>query len=158
MNYLVPVNVVLNNSEDISKQCFNINILFEKLNNIPNNFVNIVILDCCRNNPSPTNSNFFAQKGFCTITNAVRGTLILCATEPGKFAQKGEANGNGVFTKHLLLALQNKTLKLDDFHKTISSSMSTDPINLTNTIDPINPSQQTSTVNSAGLLDISIHN
>lgn len=151
VNYLVPVNAVINSIDDVPKQCFNLNTLFESLKEVPNNFTNIIILDCCRNNPSPNNS-IITKPGLAVIDDSVfttsHGSLILFATQSGRYASDGIENQNGVFTKHLLAALTNPSLKVGDFKEHIAAEMAKDPNNTTN---------QRPTAISAGLLNISLH-
>ena len=68
-----------------------------------NNGLNIVILDACRDNPY-ADSFRSSSRGLARM-DSPKGSLIDCATAPGDVAADGDGR-NGLFTKHLLTALQ----------------------------------------------------
>lgn len=125
VNYLAPNGVTINNEADIPAKCFNIDALFQKLNDAPSNFVNVVVLDCCRHNPyEKTKTQPGLNKVNEKLFNAMHGTLILCGTKPGQIASEGKKHG--FFTKHFVTALEDPTLELRDFKDRISQTMAND--------------------------------
>ena len=106
-NYLLPVQTSVEEEYEVSNKCYPISQVLESLEKSPSH-LNVVILDCCRNNPfqrSWTRSS--PAKGLAVISVAPRGTLIAYATAPGKTASDGEGN-NSSFTRHLCDVLTSR--------------------------------------------------
>lgn len=70
----------------------------------------IFILDACRNNPFRSTRS--ATSGSSAM-NVGRGTFIANATAPGRTASDNPAAANGLFTIHLISALKQPGLSLD---------------------------------------------
>ena len=84
------------------------------------NGLKLAILDACRNNPY-TRSFRSGTRGLARI-DAPSGTLIWYAAEPGKVAEDGPGR-NGTFTGHLLQALEQPGLKVDEVFKWTAKSV-----------------------------------
>ena len=86
------------------------------------NGTNIVILDACRNNPF-TRSYRSAQQGLAQMDAPV-GTLVAYATAPGSVAvDSGRGMRNGLYTTHLLDAVRNRGLKVEDVFKQVRNAV-----------------------------------
>jgi hypothetical protein len=72
--------------------------------------LNILILDACRNNPFRSTRS--GDGGLAAMSTG-RGTLIAFATAPGKTADDNPSGRNGLFTSHLISALREPGLSLD---------------------------------------------
>lgn len=78
----------------------------------------IVILDACRNNPF-VRSFRSGRQGLAQMDAPV-GTLVAFSTAPGSVASDGVQGGiNGLYTSHLLNALQRPGLKVEDVFKQV---------------------------------------
>jgi len=114
-NYMVPVDAVIDRSEDVPKQSVAVTSLVGGLAKAANP-MNVIILDACRDNPfgreKPTK-----QKGLSQM-DAPQSTLLAYATSPGNVASDGEG-ANGLYTEHLLRELQVKETKIEDVFKRV---------------------------------------
>jgi uncharacterized caspase-like protein len=116
-NYLIPVNAHIESESDVRYKAVNIGQLLGKMGEARNG-LNIVILDACRDNPFAKEFRS-ASRGLAVVnSSAVKGTLIAYATSPGKVASDGE-DRNGVYTKHLLMALQTPGLPVEQVFKRV---------------------------------------
>ncbi len=104
-NYLLPVDVEIKDELDVPLEGLALNRLLGGIGERGENAVNLVILDTCRNNPFRQRGNkAIGDKGLARV-KAPGGTLILYATRPGETASDNPSGRNGLFTKHLLSAL-----------------------------------------------------
>lgn len=101
-NYLIPVDAEINQEFELEDQAVDSNLILAAMDEAQNP-VNILILDACRNNPF-SRSFRSAARGLAPL-DAAKGTLIAYATAPGSVAADGSGR-NGVYTRNLLLALQ----------------------------------------------------
>ena len=107
-NYLVPVDMVIDNEEDVPRRAASVDEVVDKLNESTRG-VNVVILDACRTPPvagstrtrggnlgvTRSQSNGLAQ------VSAPQGTLIAFSTAPGSVAYDG-IDGSSPYTRHLV--------------------------------------------------------
>jgi hypothetical protein len=87
------------------------------------NGTNIVILDACRNNPF-VRSMRSSQQGLAQMDAPV-GTLVAYATAPGSVAFDTARSGspNGLYTTHLLGAMRQRGLKVEDVFKQVRAGV-----------------------------------
>ena len=102
-NYLLPVDVNLNNASSIPEITVSIDRALKTIESAGAN-VNIFILDACRNAPFEDGKARTAQVGLGEVTPG-RGTLIAFSTSPGGIAADGKAGGNSAFTAALASTL-----------------------------------------------------
>lgn len=121
-NYLAPIDI--NTSDEISAKhsTFPLNRLLEVMNGCSNN-TNIVILDCCRNNPfgRAWTRNLASQE--LAPVNAPKGTLIAFSTSPGQTASDGK-NNNGSYTEALLKHINVSDISIEDVFKRTRNTLS----------------------------------
>jgi hypothetical protein len=108
-NYLVPVDFDAKDEADAKYATYPISRVQERMEGSGSQ-LNVLILDACRNNPFKSSR---AAGGGLGAMNAGRGTLIAFATGPGKVADDNPKTGNGLFTGHVVEALRQPGLTLD---------------------------------------------
>lgn len=105
VNYLVPVDAKIQDELEIIDETVSTQKLFSGMKD-RENAVNLIILDACRDNPF--HSSRGGGKGLARVGRSVSGgILILYATRPGDTADDNPRERNGLFTKHLLKAMQS---------------------------------------------------
>ena len=114
-NYLIPVGVDIASEEDVTTEAMDVNAVLARMD-VAKNRVNPVILDACRNNPF-TRSFRSGNRGL-TQMEAPSGTFVAFATAPGSTAADGEGQ-NGLYTQHLLRALQQPGLSVEQVFKRV---------------------------------------
>ena len=97
-NYLFPIGAVINGEADVEYECVDAGRVLAKMETA-NNFMNIMVLDACRNNPYAAGFRS-GSKGLASM-NAPRGTIIAYAASPGQRAADGQGR-NSPFTASLL--------------------------------------------------------
>ena len=119
-NYLIPVDADIVGEEDVEYESINGGRLLNGLE-LANNGLNLVILDACRNNPY-ARSFRSSTRGLSRMQPA-SGSLIMYATEPGDVAADGRGN-NGVFTTHLVDAINQQGKKIEEVFKITAINVS----------------------------------
>lgn len=121
-NYLIPVNVGLDNPADIAKKCIDTGSILKRME-LMEVETSVVMLDACRNNPFGNISTFKgdATNGL-TGADAPPGTIVAFATSPGKTASDGSGN-NGLYTQEILNHIFKPDLKLEDLFKQVRVSV-----------------------------------
>lgn len=114
-NYLVPVGYAFQSEADIRFKAVNAGFVLEKMEQSKDR-INIIILDACRNNPF---KGFRSANRGLTAMEAPSGTFIAYATAPGTVASDGQGR-NGIYTKHLLTALETQGLSIEQAFKMIA--------------------------------------
>jgi hypothetical protein len=84
------------------------------------NGTNLVILDACRNNPFARSFRSSSQ-GLAQMDAPV-GTMVAFSTAPGSVASDGNGS-NGLYTQHLLGALQQPGLKVEEVFKQVRAAV-----------------------------------
>src|SRR5262249_9746655 len=107
-NYLIPIDANALKEDDIKYQTIHAQDVLDKMDQ-PKTHLNLVFLDACRNNPSPTSVRA-ASRGLAGM-QAPTGTLVVFATNPNNVAQDGTGR-NGTYTKHLLHYIQQPDLEV----------------------------------------------
>ncbi|MBD0403883.1 caspase family protein [Flammeovirga sp. EKP202] len=116
VNYLLPIDVKLENKNMIKYEGFNIqniNRSFAK-----NKFsTKIMILDACRNNPFNSFSRGI-ERGFNRVENQPGGSIIAYATSANSTASDGGNEKNGLYTSVLVDEMKKKQSILHVFMNT----------------------------------------
>lgn len=107
-NFLMPVDLGFDSEADIAFKSISAEYVLSRMAEAGNR-VNIVILDACRNNPFQRASKGL---GVMNVGRAEKGTFIAYATSPGSTAADGKGR-NGLYTKHLLAALDAQDSDID---------------------------------------------
>lgn len=113
-NYLIPVDAVIDQIEDMQAKAVELNSLLQGLVRAQNP-MNVIILDACRDNPFGKVRP--QQKGLSQF-DAPPGSLLAYATSPGNTAADGEG-ANGLYTEHLLRELNVAEEKIEDVFKRV---------------------------------------
>jgi formylglycine-generating enzyme required for sulfatase activity len=107
-DYILPIRHNLNNSadleSDIKYQCVDVNELIDGMRS-RGSFINIIILDACRNDPVSRSWSRGVQIGGLAPINAEDNTMIIYSTAAGKTADDGNGKNSPftqVFADHLL--------------------------------------------------------
>jgi carboxyl-terminal processing protease len=103
-NYLLPVDVVLQNEDDIRSRTADATELVEQLSAIEKG-ANLVIIDACRVHPVFNTRKMWAARPGLTEVTAPSGTLVAFSTRPGKVARDGDG-ATSVYTRHFTQALK----------------------------------------------------
>ena len=114
-NYLIPVDAVIEQLDDMQAKTVELNSLLEGLAKAQNP-MNVIILDACRDNPFG-NKVRAQQKGLSQV-DAPPGSLLAYATSPGNTAADG-AGENGLYTENLLRELKTPEAKIEDVFKRV---------------------------------------
>lgn len=125
-NYLVPVTAEIDVEADVEDESLDANYVLGSMEEAGNR-VNIVILDACRNNPF-TGSFRSAARGLVAMDTAARGTFFAYATAPGSVAADGNGR-NGIYTKHLLAALQQPDSDIEKVFKRVRANVAAETRN-----------------------------
>lgn len=121
-NYLIPVGVEIKSEFEVEDEAISANRILRAMDDAGNG-LNLVVLDACRNNPF-ARSFRSSSRGLARMS-APKGSMILYATSPGDVAQDGSGR-NGVFTKHLLKAMSQPGLQVEEVFKKTAIKVSTE--------------------------------
>ena len=119
-NYLIPVNVSLQEERDIEYKCTSLNRALGRMED-SNTKLNIVLLDACRNNPFERSWRSLNGSGL-SFMNAPAGTFIAYSTAPNTVAQDGKGR-NSPYTTELLKKLDVKNLKIEELFKQVREAV-----------------------------------
>lgn len=122
VNYLVPVDADLQNSDEADIQNVSVNsfLSLTENSNVP---MNIIILDACRNNPFRSLRS--VSTGGLAPVKAPRGTYVAYATAPGAVAVDGDG-GNSPFTLALAESMRQPGLTLEAVFKMTRAKVETE--------------------------------
>lgn len=118
-NYLLPVHARIEREDEIIYRTVDTGQILDKMESARNR-VNIVILDACRSNPFGREYRTVAPG--LAVVDAPYNTLIAFATAPGALASDG-GGSHGLYTQHLLQALSEPGIGLEDLFKKVRSGV-----------------------------------
>ena len=118
-NYLVPVSSDVHSADEVEDESIDAGSVLRKMETA-GNAVNIVILDACRNNPFARSFRNLEQ-GLARMDGPV-GSFIAYATAPGSVAADGKGR-NGIYTQHLLTALQHPGFTIEQTFKQVRNAV-----------------------------------
>jgi len=119
-NYLIPVDAQVSDELDVPLAGIAVDRLLHGMGGRGDEAVNLVVLDACRNNPfKKDGTKAIGDKGLARVT-APSGTLILYATKPGETASDNPGGRNGLFTQHLLDAMQEPGIEVEQAFKQVA--------------------------------------
>lgn len=118
-NYLLPVRARIEREDEIIYRTVDTGQVLDKMESARNR-VNIVFLDACRNNPF--GREFRSVAPGLAVVDAPYNTLIAFATAPGAVASDG-GGSNGLYTQHLLQAMAEPGVGLEDLFKKVRSGV-----------------------------------
>ncbi|MEO8025528.1 MAG: caspase family protein [Bryobacteraceae bacterium] len=108
-NYLIPIDFDAKDEADAKYVSYSASRIQERMDQAGARLA-ILVLDACRNNPFRTTRG--AGGGLAAMGTG-KGTLIAFATAPGRTADDNPGGKNGLFTSHLIKALSEPGLSLD---------------------------------------------
>ena len=112
-NYLVPAGATIEREDEVAYAAVDAQAVLDKME-AAGNTTNLMILDACRNNPFARSFRSSVQ-GLAQMDAPV-GTLVAFATSPGSVASDGTGQ-NGLYTQHLLKAMRQPGIKVEDVFK-----------------------------------------
>lgn len=115
-NFLVPVDFAPATEADIPYMAYSAARLRDKMEESGAR-VRVIILDACRNNPFRGSRG--GGRGLAAMQTDVEGTLIAYATGDNNIADDNPRERNGLFTKHLVEALETPGLTHDDVFRQV---------------------------------------
>ena len=121
-NYLIPVDANIEQEYEVADEALDADSVLRAMGDAENH-LNIIILDACRNNPF-ARSFRSASRGLAEMS-APTGSLVSYATSPGSVAADGEGR-NGLYTKHLLDAMQTPGRTLEEVFKQVRINVARD--------------------------------
>ena len=113
-NYLIPTDADMTQEDSVKYNTVSQQNMLDELDR-GGTPIKIIILDACRNNPFERGRG--NSGGLAAVSNAAKGTLIAYATSPGRVALDGKVGENGLYTTHLLRALQTPGLGIEEVFK-----------------------------------------
>ena len=121
-NYLVPVDAQVSGEDEAAYDSMDTDFVLQKMAEAKNR-VNIIILDACRNNPF-VKTRSTGGGGLAQIDAPV-GAIVAYATAPGSVASDG-AGSNGLYTQHLVTAINQKGLRVEEVFKQVRANVRRD--------------------------------
>jgi curli biogenesis system outer membrane secretion channel CsgG len=125
INYMFPVDFQGNGGEDqVDMEAVPVH-RFVKQIKTAGNYLNIIVLDACRNNPYNPEQRAFNTKTnrLATMNYDIDGMFYSYATAAGETASDGVGE-NGLFTGNLLKFIPDSTLKIHDVFNKVGEAVS----------------------------------
>jgi Caspase domain len=114
-NYLVPVNVGLDDEDQIKDESIPLRRVLEDLQDVKARF-SLAIIDACRNNPFRSRLRSGAQRGLIPVAGAT-GQMVIYSAGAGQAAidrlGQNDRDPNGVFTRVLLREIGTPGVPVD---------------------------------------------
>lgn len=120
-NYLLPVGRNYQRERDVEFYAVEARSVLSQMEGAGNP-LNIVVLDACRDAPLPAEVRNAAGKGLARM-DAPSGSIIAFATAPGHTASDNPDQRNGLYTKHLIAAINTPGLRLEDVFKRVGRNV-----------------------------------
>lgn len=118
-NYMLPVDARIASAADVPRAALDVQQVLEAFR-AAGTRTNVVVLDACRDNPFP---RVATAKGLAPL-DAPAGTFLAYATAPGNVAEDGSPqDGNGLYTRHLLQALQQADVPIEEVFKRVRTQV-----------------------------------
>ncbi len=120
-NYLIPTQAALKSEVDVTWEAMDVQYVMDHLEKAKSQF-SLAILDACRNNPWSRRWRSRGANmvdGLAAPPSQPRGSIIMYATRDREVASDG-ADGNGLFTKHLLANIRKRGLSVEQMIKQVS--------------------------------------
>ena len=123
-NYLLPVGQEYKRERDAELYGLEVGSVLRRMEESGAS-LSVVILDACRDSPLPAEGRSTASRGLGRM-EAPSGSLIAFATAPGSTADENTAGRNGLYTKHLLAAIEIPELRIEDVFKRVRRGVEKD--------------------------------
>ena len=112
-NFLLPVDANIPSENFLRQRSVSVQSMLDELNDA-GNFINIVILDACRDNPFGWRRS--GSRGLAIIGNQPADSIVVYATSAGSTAADGEGR-NGLFTEHFLNNLKVPGMEVNEMFR-----------------------------------------
>jgi formylglycine-generating enzyme required for sulfatase activity len=119
-NYLIPVDADIKGESFLRQKALQMQAVLSELNQAEN-YLNIVVLDACRDNPFSWGRS--ASRGLQTVGSQPADSIIVYATSAGTIAADGTGR-NGLFTTHLLNNLKTPGLEISEVFRRTGADVS----------------------------------
>ncbi|MCE7992335.1 MAG: caspase family protein [Roseivirga sp.] len=116
-NYLVPVDALVDSTNQISATCVKLDDLLLKMG-ASEALIKIILLDACRNNPFDRNMTQRVLRSGFAPTNAAAGFFIGYATAPGQVASDGTGN-HGLYTGSILEEIEGRNNSINQLFQKV---------------------------------------
>lgn len=123
-NYLLPVGVTYKRERDAESYGLEVGSVLRRMED-SGAALSLVILDACRDSPLPTEGRSTASRGLGRM-EAPSGSMIAFATAPGSTADENAVGRNGLYTQHLLAAIEAPGVRLEDVFKRVRRGVEKD--------------------------------
>lgn len=120
-NFLIPTQAELKSEVDVTWEAVSVQYVMDYLEKARSQF-SLAILDACRNNPWSRrwrSRGIPMVDGLASPISQPRGSIIMYATRDKEVASDG-ADGNGLFTKHLLANIRTKGISVEQMIKRVT--------------------------------------
>ncbi len=115
-NYLLPTGRSFKRTKDVELFAVEARAVLSEMQQARNP-LNILILDACRDSPLPAEERGEGSNKGLARMDAPSGSVIAFATAPGRTASDNSTGRNGLYTKHLVSAINTPGLRLEDVFK-----------------------------------------
>ncbi len=109
-NYLIPADTEILSENFLRSKALGLQAVLDTMQS-SGNYLNVVILDACRNNPFSWARS--QSRGLSTVGRQPSGSIVVYATSSGDVAQDGEGR-NGIFTTGLLKHIGTPGLEIKE--------------------------------------------
>ncbi len=123
-NYLLPVGVTYKRERDAEAYGLEVGSVLRRMEDSGAS-LSLVILDACRDSPLPAEGRSTASRGLSRM-EAPSGSMIAFATAPGSIADDNSTGRNGLYTQHLLGAIETPGMRLEDVFKRVRRGVEKD--------------------------------
>ncbi len=123
-NYLLPVGVTYKRERDAEAYGLEVGSVLRRMED-SGAALSLVILDACRDSPLPPEGRSTASRGLGRM-EAPSGSMIAFATAPGSIADDNASGRNGLYTQHLLAAIEAPGVRLEDVFKRVRRGVEKD--------------------------------
>ena len=120
-NFLIPTQAELKSPVDVTWEALSVQQIMDYLEVAKSQF-SLAILDACRNNPWSRrwrSRGMPMEDGLASPISQPRGSIIMYATRDKEVASDG-ADGNGLFTKHLLANIRTEGISVEQMIKRVT--------------------------------------
>lgn len=123
-NYLIPTGAQLRTEGAVVDEAVNLSYLMRQLGQT-RDYLNLVILDACRDNPLPASVTSHAQ-GLAQVVGFPNGTVVWYAADANASALDGTGR-NGILTKNILAHIRDPGT-IDETFRAINSGVQKDAL------------------------------
>jgi TPR repeat protein len=123
-NYLLPVGLAYKRERDAEAYGLEVGSVLRRMED-SGAALSLVILDACRDSPLPAEGRSTGSRGLSRM-EAHSGSMIAFATAPGNTADDNATGRNGLYTQHLLAAIESPGLRLEDVFKRVRRNVERD--------------------------------